>query len=126
MSQMQQLGKVIAKALATGAPGAVPRNLGEALSSHPPSVTEIVQLMFKEARRKRSNPQLLHAFGLMLAQALEAARWRQENGSIVTHDLAEIVRAAVVQEQPGEKDADAFFAISRSFSAAKVELLTSR
>ncbi|MGD9541692.1 hypothetical protein [Methylocystis sp.] len=123
MSPMRQLGKVIAKAMEGGVPGAIPRDLGEALASHPPSVADVVRLLFAESRKKRANSQLILAFSIMLEKALESARWREENGSIAANDLAATVRAAVLKERPGEKaNTKALMAISRSFSAAKVDL----
>ncbi len=122
MTPMLQLGKVIAKALASGASGGVPRDLGDALASHPSSVEDIVRLLFAESRKKRPNSQLIGAFGIMLEIALEAARWRHENKSVAAIDIANIVRAAVLKEQCGDvADAKALLVIARSFSAARVD-----
>jgi hypothetical protein len=119
---MLQLGKVIAKALAGGAPDAISRDLGDALASHPDSAAEVVRLLFAESRKKRANDQLIHAFSIMLESALEAARWREENGSASANNLIATVRTAVRNEVEGrEVDPKALFAIVHSFSSAKVD-----
>ena len=119
---MLQLGRVIAGALVSGA-GAVPRDLGEALASHPSSVEEIVRLLFAETRKKRPKSELISAFGIMLEKALEASRWRHENGSTSAYDLAQVVREAILNERRGEiTDTKALLMVARSFSAAKVDL----
>jgi hypothetical protein len=122
MLPMHQLGMVIAQALARDAAGTVPRDLGDALASHPESAAEAVKLLFAESRKKRANSQLTLAFSIMLEKALEAARWREENGSASANNLIAAVRATVLNEAKGHKeDMRALLAISRCFSAAKVD-----
>ena len=122
-SAMLQLGKVIAKDLARGAPTPGVRDLGEALVSNPDSALEIVHLLFAESRKKLLNQALMSAFSFMLERALESARWREENQSLGANDLIDRVRNSVLKaaEQEGGSS-EALFMVAHCFAAAKVDI----
>lgn len=122
-ASLRQLGKLVARDIGKGRLSQGTKDAGEALASQPDAVLEILSLLFAEACRKRPDQGLVSAFLFMLQQALEATRWRIENGNSEATDLVKELRVAIAEAGASRKlPAEVFVMIAQCFAAAKLDL----
>jgi len=120
---MLQLAKVIARSMASANPSADPQKLGDALSSDPASVCQVVDLIFSQSARKRPAGKVLEALAYMLAATLEVQRWKAEGRGLATTDLIDRVRQHVLSHARGDKVAPlAIDTIAGAFARARIPL----
>ncbi|WP_146002654.1 hypothetical protein [Telmatospirillum siberiense] len=120
---LTQLAKLLADDLSEGHVGGELRNIGEALASAPGSILDLLDLMAKEARKKRPNQALLDAFAFMLGQSLEVLRYGVESNATEAVEAVSAARAHVRSlALEGKLDTDILLLMLRQFTGAKLEL----
>jgi hypothetical protein len=120
---MLQLAKVIARSMASANPSADPQKLGDALSSDPASVCQVVDLIFSQSARKRPAGKTLEALAYMLAATLEVERWKAEGRGLTTTDLIDQVHQHVSSYAREDKVSPlAIDMIAGAFARARVPL----
>ena len=120
---MLQLAKVIASSMASGNPSSGPQQLGDALSSDPSSVCQVIDLIFSQAAGKRPAVKILEALAYMLAATLEVERWKAESRGVTTTGLIDQVRQHVSSHNRRDKTSPlAIDMITVAFTRARVPL----
>jgi hypothetical protein len=119
-----QLGKVVAKSLASGhVSNNGDSSVGEALVAYPDAVPDVLDLMARESRKKKPNHALIGAFGFMVGTALETLRFRVERSYPEAVGAVEAARARVLSlAQEGRLDPGTLLLMLRQFVSAKLDL----
>src|SRR4051794_20314898 len=94
---LARLGKLVATDVATGHLGANSWAASQALEAHPEAVLDLIEMLFTEGRKTRSNEKLVSAYVYMIGQALEFIRMAAENGQASAQELADAVRLTLLQ-----------------------------
>jgi hypothetical protein len=120
---MLQLAKVVARSMASGKPSSGMQQIGDALSSDPSSVCQVVDLIFGQAAKKKPAERILESLAFMLATTLEVQRWKAESHGSATTDLIEQVRQhATANAQKENASTLAIDVIAGAFAQAKLPL----
>ncbi|MEO5373415.1 MAG: hypothetical protein H7840_03955 [Alphaproteobacteria bacterium] len=124
-SVLVQLGRQVAKEMASGQMGETARGLAELLGDDPQVVHDLLDLMVKEGRKKKPSSRLIDAYGFMMGQSLETQRFRMEHGfDAATESIARLRTKLVDLVQGGELEPSLGLMIARVFAVAKVDLGT--
>jgi len=122
-SPLIQIAKLIATDMADGAVSDGMRQIGEALAAHPESVLEVLDLLAREASKKKPNRALLDALVFMLGQALETLRYGLERNYPEAQAAVESARAKVCAlVEAGKLPLPAALLTLHQFAVAKLDL----
>ena len=120
---MLQLAKVVARSMASGKPSSGMQQIGDALSSDPSSVFQVVDLIFAQTAKKKPAERIIESLAFMLGATLEVQRWKAESHGSATTDLIEQVRQhATANAQKENASTLAIDVIAGAFAQAKLPL----
>ncbi|MHB8530164.1 MAG: hypothetical protein ACYC8V_11725 [Caulobacteraceae bacterium] len=119
---LSQLGRVIADNPEAGRDARL-RGLVHELARDPATLVRLVDLIAKEARKKRPDDALMEAFGFLLGEGLEVVRYGVERRSAQEVATAAAVRShiAALARKGGLAPAPVLLVLRR-FAAAKLDL----
>jgi hypothetical protein len=120
---LAQLGKLVARDLAQGRMCSGMRAVGEALSDAPDSVLTLLDLLFAEARKKRSSEPLIAGYLFMLREALQVMRIRMENGEAEAEGIISALKSALSSAaHDGKAPPDVLLLVAQQFAGAKLDI----
>lgn len=119
---LARLGKLVAAETEAGRPGANTRTAFALLEERPEAVLDLLDLLAREARRKRPDEGLIPAYAQMIGQGLEIVRYGVEGGRARATELADAARRTLRDlATSGQLGPDLVLAILREFVAAKLD-----
>ncbi len=120
---LTQLAKLVANDMTKGHVSGGLQGVGEALAAAPAAVIDVLDLLAKEARKKKSDHALVEAFGFMVGQALEILRYGVERNSAEAVEAVAAVRSRVLSlAHEGKLDPGTLLLILRQFASARLDL----
>jgi len=120
---LTQLAKLVANDLAEGHVSGGIKSVGDALAATPGAVLDVLDLIAKEARKKKPNHGVVEAYGFMLGQALETLRYGVERNYPDAMAAVAAVRAKVrALALDGKLDPNTLLLVLRQFASAKLDL----
>ncbi|HLN23965.1 MAG TPA: hypothetical protein VK558_08275 [Patescibacteria group bacterium] len=120
---LTKLAKLVAQDLTDGHMSGGLQGVGEALAAAPNGVPDVLDLLAKEAGKKKPNGALVDAYGFMVGQALEILRYGVERNASNAVEAVAAVRAKVRSlVEDGKLDPGTLLLILRQFASAKLDL----
>lgn len=117
------LGKLIASGMPAGLASLAFDDVGAALAANPTAIAVILDLMAKEAAKKKSDADLVAAFGIMLERALTALRFAAESGHAEAVAAIADLRAQVLDlARNGKATPDLLAQILHQFTSAGLDM----
>ncbi len=119
---LSRLAKLVAVDVASGRPGSHSQAASQFLKTMPEFVLDLVDLIVAETAKKRSNENLITAYGYMIGQALEFSRFAIEEGETKATELVAAVRQRLLALDKNRRIEPALLLmLSREFSDAKLD-----
>jgi hypothetical protein len=89
---LARLGRLVAADVAAGQPRPNSEAVSRALEAQPEAALDLLDMLLAEAGKKQRNERLVTAYGYMLGQALDYARYAVEGGFAQAAALVDAVR----------------------------------
>lgn len=119
---LARLGKLVAADVAAGQPGPNSVAVSRALEAQPEAAFDLLEMLLAEAGKKRRNERLVTAYGHMLGQALEYARYAAEGGLARAAETVDAVRQRLLAAgREGRVEPALLLMVLREFAAAKLD-----
>ncbi len=119
---LSRLGRLVADDVAAGQPGPNSEAASRFLEAQPEAALDLLNMLLAEAGKKRRNEALVTAYGHMLGQALEYARYAVEGGFAQATELVEILRQRLLAAgKDGRIEPALLLMVLREFASAKLD-----
>ncbi|MBV9117714.1 MAG: hypothetical protein JOY63_10180 [Acetobacteraceae bacterium] len=119
---LARLARLVAAEAAAGQPGPNSLAASRSLEARPEAALDVLDMLLAEWRRKRRNEALVAAYGYMLGQALEYARYGVEGGVAQAAESVEAVRQRLLAAgRDGQIEPALLLMILREFATAKLD-----
>lgn len=119
---LARLAKLVAADVTAGQPGPNSLAASRSLEAEPEAVLDVLDMLLAEWGRKRRNEALVAAYGYMLGQALEYARYGVEGGVAQAAESVEAVRQRLLAAgRDGQIEPALLLMILREFATAKLD-----
>jgi hypothetical protein len=119
---LARLARLVAAEVAAGQPGPNSLAASRSLEARPEAVLDVLDMLLAEWGRKRRNEALVTAYGYMLGQALEYARYGVEGGVAQAAESVEAVRQRLLAAGRDKQIEPALLLmILREFATAKLD-----
>ena len=119
---LARMGKLVMADVATGRPGLNSEAVSRALEARPEAALDLLDMLLAEAGRKRRNEKLVTAYGYMLGQALEYARYAIEGGFEHAVALVDAVRERLLAAgKQGRAEPALLLMVLQEFARAKLD-----
>lgn len=119
---LARMGKLVTADIAAGRPGLNSEAVSRALEAQPEAALDLLDMLLAEAGKKRRNEKLVTAYGYMLGQALEYARYAIEGGFEHAAELVDAVRQRLlVAGKQGRAEPALLLMVLREFASAKLD-----
>jgi hypothetical protein len=121
-NDLVQLARLVANDLASGSPSPDLRSLGEALASSPGTGAELIRLIGVEARKKRSDDNLVEGLAFMIGETLQILRYGVDQDRPDARDEVAAIKALVERmAQDGSLAPDMLLLLVRQFVSARLD-----
>jgi hypothetical protein len=119
---LARMGKLVTADVAAGRPGPNSEAVSRALEAQPAAALDLLDMLLAEAGKKRRNEKLVTAYGYMLGQALEYARYAIEGGFEHAAELVDAVRQRLLAAgRQGQLEPALLLMVLREFASAKLD-----
>ena len=119
---LSRLGRLVADDVAAGQPGPNSEAAARFLEAQPEAALELLNLLLAEAGKSRRNERLVTAYGHMLGQALEHARYALEGGFASAASLLDTLRQRLLAAgREGRVEPALLLMVLREFASAKLD-----
>src|SRR3954463_2550372 len=119
---LARMGKLVTADVTAGQPGLNSESVSRALEARPEAALDLLDMLLAEAGKKRRNEKLVTAYGYMLGQALEYARYAIEGGFEHAAELVAAVRQRLLAAgKQGQLEPALLLMVLREFATAKLD-----
>src|SRR3954465_4090474 len=119
---LARMGKLVTADVAAGRPGLNSEAVTRALEAQPEAALDLLDMLLAEAGKKRRNERLVTAYGYMLGQTLEYARYAIEGGFEHAAELVDAVRQRLLAAgKQGRAEPALLLMVLREFASAKLD-----